>query len=192
MADKSIDQLPVSDGLTNEGLLVVYQNDEARSIKGELVAQFAQASVSEQVKAAQDAKEAVLNLGVASETLEGGSPARVTKTVDASGAVTLTFGIPQGERGERGEPGPRGVGIESLARTAGNGAPGTVDTYTVTLTDGSKTQFAVYNGADGEGAGDMTTIVYDPQGKKTDVFAYVDNIVGEINTVLDLLNGEVV
>jgi hypothetical protein len=56
MADKSIDQLPVSDGLTHEGLLVVYQNDETRSISGKLVAKFARESVEEH--AAQAAEQA--------------------------------------------------------------------------------------------------------------------------------------
>jgi hypothetical protein len=45
---------------------------------------------------AESAKEAVENLGVTAETLEPGSQASVTKTVDEHGVVTLTFGIPKG------------------------------------------------------------------------------------------------
>ena len=45
---------------------------------------------------AESAKEAVENLGVTAETLEPGSQATVTKTVDEHGVVTLTFGIPKG------------------------------------------------------------------------------------------------
>lgn len=67
-----------------------------------------------------------------------------------------------------------GVGIASIEKTAGTGAPGTVDTYTITLTDGSTTQFTVYNGEDGQGTGDMTAAVYDTQGKNTDIFIYTD------------------
>lgn len=48
-----------------------------------------------------------------------------------------------------GEPGPQGVGIKSIERTSGNGAAGTVDTYTVTLTDDTKAELYVYNGKDG-------------------------------------------
>lgn len=70
--------------------------------------------------------------------------------------------------------GAPGVGIRDIRRTSGNGAAGTVDTYAVTLTDGRSYTYQVYNGKDGEGAGDMTAAVYDPQGKKQDVFAYVD------------------
>lgn len=69
--------------------------------------------------------------------------------------------------GQPGEPGKNGSSIASITRTGGNGAPGTSDTYTITLTDGSTSAFQVYNGADGTGAGDMSRSVYDPQNKKS-------------------------
>ncbi len=68
-----------------------------------------------------------------------------------------------------------GVGIEDFRLTSGNHAPGTTDVYTMTLTDGRSKSISVYNGADGAGAGDMLASIYDPQGKKTDVFGYVDD-----------------
>lgn len=67
----------------------------------------------------------------------------------------------RGERGEIGPPGIQGIpgdqgiqgetgaGIQSIERTGGDGSPGTVDTYTITMTDGSEATFSVYNGADG-------------------------------------------
>lgn len=67
-----------------------------------------------------------------------------------------------------------GSSIQSIERTSGTGAPGTTDTYTVTLTNGDTTTFQVYNGKDGSGVGDMTKAVYDPQGKTQDIFAYAD------------------
>ena len=81
---------------------------------------------------------------------------------------------PQGETGPQGERGETGNGIASIQRTAGSGAPGTRDTYTITYTDGSTDTFQVYNGADGTGAGDMRAETYDPTGKAQDVFAYAD------------------
>ena len=61
----------------------------------------------------------------------------------------------KGDPGSDGEPGPQGDpgnSIYSIVRTSGTGAPGTVDTYTVTLTDGTiGGTFEVYNGADGAG-----------------------------------------
>ena len=86
--------------------------------------------------------------------------------------------------------GPSGVSIDTIERTSGTGAAGTTDTYTIKLTDGRTSTFTVYNGANGTGAGDMLSSVYDPQGKNTDVFAYVDDAIGDINAILDSINGE--
>lgn len=54
-----------------------------------------------------------------------------------------------GLQGVQGETGASGVGIQSIKRTGGDGSPGTTDTYTITMTDGSTAVFTVYNGADG-------------------------------------------
>lgn len=124
---------------------------------------------------AQAAQEAIENMQVEAETLATGQPATVTKST-AGDAVKLTFGLPTGAKGDPGN------NIQSITRTSGTGAPGTTDTYTVTLTDGSTGgTFTVYNGADGEGAGDMTKIVYDPRGKNTDVFQYVDDSISNVD-----------
>lgn len=45
--------------------------------------------------------------------------------------------------------GADGRGIVSIARTSGNGAAGTVDTYTITYTDGTTSTYRVRNGANG-------------------------------------------
>ncbi len=92
--------------------------------------------------------------------------------------VTTAVGTqgPQGDPGPQGAPGPAGVagpagadgvdgadgrGIVSVIRTAGTGAAGTTDTYTITYTDATTSTFFVYNGADGLGSGDMLKSVYD-------------------------------
>jgi len=49
-----------------------------------------------------------------------------------------------------GSDGNDGIGIYSIERTNGTGAAGTVDTYTITFTDGRTEIFTVYNGKDGE------------------------------------------
>ena len=54
-----------------------------------------------------------------------------------------------GGKGDPGQKGDPGVGIQSVERTAGDGSPGTADTYTITLTNGNTSAFTVYNGADG-------------------------------------------
>lgn len=81
--------------------------------------------------------------------------------------------------------GIEGVGIANIEQTGGTHAPGTTDTYTITLTDGSTYSFTVYNGADGQGAGDMLKSVYDPQNRNTDIFAYVDDAVSGVTITTD-------
>ena len=58
--------------------------------------------------AAAASRQAIENLGVASNTLDPGSAATVTKTVSQQGVVTLTFGIPRGATGSQGVAGVQG------------------------------------------------------------------------------------
>lgn len=109
-----------------------------------------------------------------------------TYTVTLTDGSTSTFQVyngKDGQDGQDGEDGKDGSSISDITRTSGDGSPGTIDTYTITLTNGSTTTFQVYNGAngaDGDGSGDMTEATYDPHGKRTDIFKYVDDKVGEI------------
>lgn len=97
--------------------------------------------------------------------------------IDESGDLILTLTDAQvinaGRAiGPEGAKGATGASIDRIERTEGTGAPGSIDTYTVHLTDGATTTFQVYNGKDGDGAGDMVKAVYDPTGKEQDIFAY--------------------
>lgn len=126
---------------------------------------------------AEAAQEAIENLGVDANTLESGSPATVQKTVE-NGVVKLTFGLPTGNKGDKGDT---GASMDRIEKVAGTGAPGTYDTYNVIMDNGQLGgQFQVYNGADGQGAGDMLRSMYDPQNKNTDVFAYIDQAVQNV------------
>lgn len=110
-----------------------------------------------------------------------------------SDGTTWQYRVLNGRDGIDGRDGPEGlpgVSIRSIHRTSGDGSSGTTDTYTITMSDGSISTFQVYNGADGEGAGDMLKTMYDPQNRNTDVFAYIDDKLGAIDTVLDSINGE--
>lgn len=70
----------------------------------------------------------------------------------------------KGDAGADGSNGVDGNSVDHISKTSGNSAPGTTDIYTMwgdvaeTINLGT---FAVYNGADGNGAGDMTKAVYD-------------------------------
>lgn len=126
---------------------------------------------------AEAAQEAIENLGVDANTLESGSPATVQKTVE-NGVVKLTFGLPTGDKGDKGDT---GASMDRIEKVSGTGAPGTYDTYNVIMDNGQLGgQFQVYNGADGQGAGDMLRSMYDPQNKNTDVFAYIDQAVQNV------------
>lgn len=117
-------------------------------------AQSAQ-TLAETAKAgAEAARDAIVNMLVEAITLETGQPATVSKSL-VDQVYKLTFGLPKGETGATGATGPQGVSVESIQLTNGNHAPGTTDTYTITLSDGSAFQFTVYNGANGTGAGDF-------------------------------------
>lgn len=130
---------------------------------------------------AQAARDAIVNMIVEAVTLETGKPATVSKSL-VDNVYKLVFGLPRGETGATGPQGATGNGISGIALKSGNHAPGTSDVYTITLTDGTTFDFAVYNGANGAGTGDMLASVYDPQGKHTDIFAYVDDAIGAIPT----------
>ena len=123
---------------------------------------------------AQAARDAIANMMVEAITLETGKPATVSKSL-VDNVYKLVFGLPRGETGATGPRGATGNGISDIALKSGNHAPGTSDVYTITLTDGTTFDFAVYNGANGQGAGDMLASIYDPQGKRTDVYKYVDD-----------------
>lgn len=130
---------------------------------------------------AQAARDAIVNMIVDAVTLETGKPATVSKSL-VDNVYKLVFGLPRGDTGAPGPQGATGNGISDIALKSGTHAPGTSDVYTITLTDGTTFDFEVYNGANGQGAGDMLASVYDPQGKRTDVYKYVDDAIGKIPT----------
>ena len=71
-----------------------------------------------------------------------------------------------------GGPGKLITGVTST----GTHAPGTTDTYTITFDDNTTLVITVYNGANGDGSGDMVKAVYDTGDKQTDIFDYADAI----------------
>lgn len=73
----------------------------------------------------------------------------------------------KGGRGDRGDRGYQ-IGSIELINTGGtSGVPGTYDIYVVKLDDPDNTvvgEFSVYNGKNGDGAGDMVAATYDTDG----------------------------
>lgn len=56
----------------------------------------------------------------------------------------------------QGKDGAAGRGIKSIDRTAGSGAAGTTDTYTITYTDNTTSTLTVYNGKNGTNGTSVT------------------------------------
>ena len=73
-----------------------------------------------------------------------------------SGIWVLLNPVTANEAPEKGED---GRGIVSVTRTSGTGAAGTVDTYTITYTDGTTSTFQVWNGENGTNGGYYTPSV---------------------------------
>lgn len=123
------------------------------------------AQVQEAAAEALEIAHRVEDMGATAETLPAGSEATVEKAVDPdTGAITLNFGIPRGdrgeqgpqgvpgERGETGETGPQGVpgtpGQDGFSPTASVTQTSTGATITVTDAHGTTTA-EITNGQDG-------------------------------------------
>lgn len=78
---------------------------------------------------------------------EGNGISNITVNSDYSLTIHMDDGSSYTTPPVRGPQGEDGVGIQSIAKT---GSSGLVDTYTITLTDGSTTSFTVTNGTDGQ------------------------------------------
>lgn len=68
---------------------------------------------------------------------------------DASTATLTVYNGANGSPGSSGAPGTDGRGIVSVTRTSGDGSAGSTDTYTITYTDASTSNFTVVNGSNG-------------------------------------------
>ena len=185
MADKTIGTLPKLEDIYDDSLLVVEHQGIAYRLTG---AQWKAYAVS-----------AAQSIAKGEPGEDGFSP--TVSVSDITGGHRLTVTDKDGKDtfdvldGADGKPGTPGVGISDIQRTSGTGAPGSTDTYTITLTDGNTAAFQVYNGkngADGDGSGDMLVATYDPQRKQTDIFQYVDDKIGDIEAILDSINGEII
>lgn len=101
---------------------------------------------------------------------DGENGATFTPTVSTDGVLHWDNdkGLPNpldtSIKGPEGEKGSQGYSITRVQKKAGEGLPGTKDTYGLYIDDPEETEvgsFEVYNGADGEGSGDMSKSVYD-------------------------------
>lgn len=103
------------------------------------------------VKVAGSSGTVVEKGNITANSTGGGGADGITPHIGANGnwyIGTTDTGVKA--KGTDGAPGDPGRGIASVERTSGNGAAGTVDTYTITYTDGTTSTYQVRNGADGK------------------------------------------
>lgn len=177
MPDLSINQLPAGSSLQPTALLVVYQNGQTQSITGTQLISFANVEVAGW---AQEAQEAASDAEKSAQS--AAQSANVTAHPPKVNESTGVWQVWDGGAGAYQDTtiqaeGPQGASVTSVVKTSGTGAAGTTDTYTMYNSDGEAVgTFTVYNGTDGNGAGDMLKSVYDPDNKNTNIFAYADNV----------------
>lgn len=193
MADRSIGSLPQAATLTDDSSFVCEDSGVAKRVAGKQFKDFAKQGVSDYVEAAQEAaqnaQEAVASVGTSVQDAQDAASraeAAVTNPPKIQDGTWWVYNQSAGAYQDSGvaATGPMG-GITKIERTSGTGTAGSLDTYTVTCSDGSTFTFTVQNGNNGDGAGDMLSSVYDPNGKARDVFAYCDTqIQAAIGTAL--------
>ena len=105
-------------------------------------------------------------------TLASGSDATVSKSV-VDNVFKLVFGIP---RGNPGADAPTITGI-TIRQSDYH--------MIVSLSDGTTYDAGYCRGAAGAGSGDMLAAVYDPNNKRQDIFAYVDNAIKDVKVTTD-------
>lgn len=121
---------------------------------------------------AQAARDAIVNMIVEAVTLASGSDATVSKSV-VDNVFKLVFGIP---RGNPGADAPTITGI-TIRQSDYH--------MIVSLSDGTTYDAGYCRGAAGAGSGDMLAAVYDPNNKRQDIFAYVDNAIKDVKVTTD-------
>lgn len=107
--------------------------------------------------------ESVAGVQATATTLAAGSnaTASVTGGTGVNDPYVIHIGVPRGNTGATGATGARGddgVGITSVVPLDATGAPGHTDTYRVNLSNGTYTDFGVYNGTNGGGEGSISTV----------------------------------
>lgn len=107
----------------------------------------------------------------------------------------------RGPVGPEGPQGPQGYTIGYIKKVSGTSESGSTDTYEIHLNDQEETvcgTFSVYNGKDGQGAGDMKKNVYDSNdngivdnAEKVNNHTVEDDVPNNLNESLNSLRDDV-
>lgn len=133
----------------------------------------------------------------ATETSTGVSLTIKNYDEEAGEEVTTFVNLKNGEDGDRGLPGVKGDSSSIVATETADGVNLhiTNTTYNANGSSTSNSQVVSIKHGSGGGSGDMTKTSYDPNGTVANaggIAGYVSSVVGDIDSVLDDINGEVV
>lgn len=197
MADKAISDLIQATQITNEDLFVLEQDGEAKKLKSATLLDFLTLDVmsvsvttlpaGSQATAIYNKATGALTLGIpmgaqgAPGAPGANGPANTLKigTV-TSGAVanaTITGTAPNQtlnlvlKQGDKGNDAPTITGI-TIRQSDYH--------MIVSLSDGTSYDAGYCRGASGSGTGDMLASVYDPQGKRQDIFKFVTDEIAKV------------
>lgn len=125
--------------------------------------------------------DASITVDIADITMiaEGAQP-YVTNTGTNTDPVFHLF-LPQSPQGATGN------GIANIAKTS---TQGLVDTYTITMTDGTTYTFTVTNGQNGSGTGDMLQSDYDSDSTVKNAGGITDYVEGKVEPMLNVLGAK--
>ena len=117
---------------------------------------------------------------VASATITGEAPNQVLNLVLEKGEQGE-----QGKQGIQGEIGPQGNPGADAPTITGITIRQSDYHLIVTLSDGTSYDAGYCRGQAGAGTGDMLASVYDPNNKRQDIFAYIDNAIKDVKVTTD-------
>lgn len=125
--------------------------------------------------------DASITVDIADITMiaEGAQP-YVTNTGTSTDPIFHLF-LPRSPQGATGN------GISNIAKTS---TQGLVDTYTITMTDGTTYTFTVTNGQNGSGTGDMLQSDYDNDSAVKNAGGIADYVEGEVEPMLNVLGAK--
>lgn len=180
--------------ISDDDLLLVQQEGVAKALKGSVLKQYAKASAEEYANiAAEIAENPPRIVDGLWEFWDASTHTYITSEISAVGPKGEQ-GIqgPQGEQGEKGNPGetgPKGEqGVQGPQGEQGTqGEPGVSPVITVsniagghrvTITDSEHTDGTSFDVLDGNGSGDMTATVYDPDGTVAEAGGIIEFVDG--------------
>lgn len=204
MADvfKRIDEFTTANSYGDNDLLLVSQEGITRNLRGAVLRTSVENWAAPAVQAAEQAATRAETAQGAAETAKAATEESASNAATASSTASGFANDAQNAASNASQQANSAAQSAAQAQQALEAIQvpdiqiGTVTTLpagsqaVVTRQEGSPNtapvfDFGIPRGADGQGAGDMTAAVYDPQGKQQDIFRYTDEAVAAAKNQID-------